>query len=120
MTEVENAAGEAFQRRLARLERLRVAADHDQQLPGLGRGLAARDRHVEQDDAGIGQATGEPFHGARRDCRRDTHDQSGARGAGDAVGTQQDCFRLLVEADDDDDEIAGLRHRSGIGSDRDP
>ena len=38
----------------------------------------------------------------------------------DAVATQQDCFRLLVEADDDDDEIAGLRHRRGIGSDRDP
>ncbi len=36
------------------------------------------------------------------------------------VRPQDDGFRLLVEADHDDDEIARLRHRARIGRDRDP
>src|SRR5262249_56986836 len=50
----------------------------------------------------------------------DAGDEAVRRRAGDAVGGAQDGFRLLVEADDDDDEVAAFRHRTWIPHDRDP
>ena len=101
-------------------ERLPIAADHHQQLAGLGRRLAAGERHVEQNDAGAGKPRGEPRHRARRDRRSDPDDQSWTCRRADAVLTEQDGFRLLVEADHDNDEVASLRHRAGTGRERDP
>src|SRR5262245_27380053 len=115
LTEMKDAAGEARKRRFARLESFRIAADHYQQLPRLGRRLAARERHVEKHDTAIGETRGQPRHGAGRDGRSDPDDEPATRGAGDAIATEQDGFRLVVEADHDDDEIAALRHRTGIG-----
>ncbi len=95
-------------------ESLGVAADHDQELARLGRRLAARDRHVEQNDAAIGQTGGEPRHGAGRNRRSDPDDQPGPSRGGDSLRPQQDRFRLLVEADHNDDEIASFRHCAGV------
>ena len=114
VAEVEDAAGEAFERRPACLESLRIAADHHQELAGLGRRLAAGERHVQQNDAAVRQTRGEPRHRARRDGRGDADDQPGTRGGRDAARRQQHRFGLLVEADHDDDEIALLvRPRAG-------
>src|SRR5207247_9311590 len=41
------------------------------------------------------------------------------RWAGKAVATQQDGFRLAIEADHDDDKIAAFRDRPGIVRQRD-
>jgi hypothetical protein len=114
-TEIKDTAGEARKRRFARLESVGIAADHHQQLPRLRRRLAARERHVEKRDTAIGETRGQPRHGAGRDGRSDTDNQPGTRGAGDAIPTEQDGFRLVVEADHDDDKIAAVRHRAGIG-----
>src|SRR5215472_3846344 len=115
LTEMKDAAGEARKRRFARLESFRIAADHHQQLPGPGRRLAARERHVEKHDSRVSKSRGQPRHGAGRDGRSDPDDEPATRGAGDAIATKQDGFRLVVEADHDDDKIAALRHRAGIG-----
>jgi hypothetical protein len=117
---MEDGIGEAFEGRPARLERRGVAADHDQHLARLGRRLAPRERHVDEDDAGAGKTAGEPLHRAGRDRGGDPDDQSFSRRGRDAVGGEQDGFRLLVEADDDNDEVAAFRHRARIGRDRDP
>src|SRR5262245_32013229 len=119
LAEMKDGIGEACERRPARLERRGVAADHDQHLARLGGRLAARERHVEEDDAGAGEAVGEPLHGARRDRGSDADDEALPRRGGDAVGGEQDGFRLLVEADDDDDKVAAFRHRAWIPHDRD-
>jgi len=119
-TEMKDTAGEARKRWFARLESLGIAADHHQQLPRLGRWLAAREWHVEERDPRISETRGQPRHGAGRDGRSDTDDQPGTSGASDAIPTEQDGFRLAVEADDDDDKIAALRHRAGIGRESDP
>src|SRR6266446_4744323 len=114
LTEIEDAAGEARKRRLARLESLGIAADHDQQPPRLGRRFAAREPHVEKHDPAVGEARGEPRHGAGRDGRSDPDDQPATPCAGDAVAGQQHGFRLAIEADHDDDKIAAFRDRPGI------
>src|SRR5262249_37848596 len=82
--------------------------------------LAARERHVEKRDTGISETRGQPPHGAGRDGRSDPDDQPGTSGAGDAIATEQDGFRLVVEAEHDDEKIAAARHRAGIGRYRDP
>src|SRR5215470_11014654 len=105
---MKDAAGKARKRRFARLESFRVAADHHQRLP-------ARERHVDKHDTGIGETRPQPRHGAGRDGRSDPDDEPAPRGADDAIPTEQDGFRLVVEADYDDDKIAALRHRAGIG-----
>src|SRR5262249_35461570 len=120
LTEMKDTAGEARKRRFARLESLGIAADHPQQLPRLGRRLAARERHIEKHDTGAGDTRGESRHGAGRDRRSDPDNEPGTSGAGDTVLTKQDGFRLVVEADYDDDKIAALRHHAGIGRQSDP
>src|SRR5262249_38739196 len=114
-TGMKHIAGEARRRGFARLESLRIAADHHQQLPRLGRWLAARERHVEKRDSRVSKSRGQPRHGAGRDRRSDPDNEPGTSGAGDTVATEQDGFRLVVEADHDDDKIAALRHRAGMG-----
>ena len=66
---------------LAGIEGSDIAADHHQQLAGLGGRLAARDRHVQQHDTGAGQAGSEPRHGARRNRRRNADEQPGRAAA---------------------------------------
>src|SRR5262245_47171914 len=115
LAEMKDTAGEARKRRFARLESRGIAADHHQQLARLGRRFAARERHVEKHDPVVGEARGEPRHGAGRDGGSDADNEPRTCCAGDAVATQQDGFRLAVEADHDDDKIAAVRHRAGTG-----
>src|SRR5436190_13731589 len=108
--EVEDVRGKGAERRPAAFACLLVAGAEDEELAFLRRALAARERRIEQHDLPLAQALGQ-FNGiARRYRGTDGDDQARSRGFHDAACAVERGFDLVVEADDDDHDVARLRH----------
>src|SRR5207237_10703612 len=107
---MEDVGGERGESWLACFERGFLARAEDEELARHRRRFATGERDVQRDDPLRVQAFGETARIARRDGRAERDDEARARRLDDAVGSEDHRLDLVVEAYDDDDEIAAPRH----------